>query len=313
MEDLIDNNTLLCLTETQHKFEKINFNKNIKTIVSMRDLTDKKGGGLMLIHKNLNVNLNKCTTINKDILIVEGKIYNLSIKIILVYLSVNDFSLNKNIIEEINKNINKELDIQQDLLILGDFNGHVGFLGPQKINKNGELLLDLIDKNNLILQNNHIDCIGEITWERGENKSTIDYIIVNNSLHNKFISMNIDEERNFFDLSDHNLITASYEIPNKNRKSFKHQGKKIEIIKINGESKNNFMNSINNSIFYGISMEEYQEHITLAKNKHLCQIIKIRTSTDNKNETNKIWFNKEIYEAIKLRKAFNKKARNEKK
>ena len=32
-------------------------------------------------------------------------------------------------------------------IILGDFNGHIGFLGPQPINTNGELMLDLIDKD----------------------------------------------------------------------------------------------------------------------------------------------------------------------
>ena len=41
---------------------------------------------------------------------------------------------------------------------MGDFNGHIGFLGLQPINKNGELMLDLIDNNNLILLNGHADC-----------------------------------------------------------------------------------------------------------------------------------------------------------
>ena len=31
------------------------------------------------------------------------------------------------------------------------------------MNKNGELMLDLIDNNNLILVNGHADCKGEIT------------------------------------------------------------------------------------------------------------------------------------------------------
>ena len=33
------------------------------------------------------------------------------------------------------------------------------------MNKNGELMLDLIDDNNLILLNGYADCIGEITWQ----------------------------------------------------------------------------------------------------------------------------------------------------
>ena len=34
------------------------------------------------------------------------------------------------------------------------------------MNKNGDMMLDLIDKYNLILLNGHPECKGEITWQQ---------------------------------------------------------------------------------------------------------------------------------------------------
>ena len=46
VEKLLENsNDVLCLTETQHKVDRLNLNDNIIKHTSMRDLTDKKGGG----------------------------------------------------------------------------------------------------------------------------------------------------------------------------------------------------------------------------------------------------------------------------
>ena len=48
------------------------------------------------------------------------------------------------------------------------------------MNKNGDMMLDLIDKNNLILLNGHPECKGENTWQQRERKITIDYLIKQN-------------------------------------------------------------------------------------------------------------------------------------
>ena len=64
------------------------------------------------------------------------------------------------------------------------------------MNKNGELMLDLIDNNNIILLNGHADCIGEITWQQRERKSTIDYLMVDEEMHQRFKKMVTDEQNN---------------------------------------------------------------------------------------------------------------------
>ena len=51
-------------------------------------------------------------------------------------------------------------------------------------------------------------CFGEKTWSRGEQNSVIDYILCNEKMYKYFSSMNIDENRDIFDNSDHNFINV---------------------------------------------------------------------------------------------------------
>ena len=60
----------------------------------MREKHEKIGGGLMLIYKEKDVQVEKIETKNKDILIATCKILNEEIKIILICMSVNDIELN---------------------------------------------------------------------------------------------------------------------------------------------------------------------------------------------------------------------------
>ena len=46
---------IICLTETHQKIDKIELDDSLSKISAMRDLGDKKGGGLMIVHKNTTV------------------------------------------------------------------------------------------------------------------------------------------------------------------------------------------------------------------------------------------------------------------
>ena len=50
-------------------------------------------------------------------------------------------------------------------------------------------------------------CIGKYTWSRGENKSVIDYMMVNNKVYDKFVGMEIDEEKLIYEDSDHHMMS----------------------------------------------------------------------------------------------------------
>ena len=54
IEKEIDNKTIMCLVETQEKFEKIIERDNLEKHVSRRKMEDKKGGGIMILKKKDN-------------------------------------------------------------------------------------------------------------------------------------------------------------------------------------------------------------------------------------------------------------------
>ena len=120
----------------------------------------KYGGGLMILYKNGNILMKKIETTHKDILIIQCQIYGLELRMILIYMSVSNYDTNKYLMKYIKDHIQNI----KKYIILGDFNGHIGFLGPQPMNKNGELMLDLINNNNLILLKGHADCKGRRSW-----------------------------------------------------------------------------------------------------------------------------------------------------
>ena len=100
------------------------------------------------------------------------------------------------------------------LVLLGNFNGHLGFLGNQNMNINKSIILELYEKHDLVLLNCDPECKGVITWSRGEMESAIDFIFVNRHMYKHFKSMSIDEEKEEFDISDQMLTTEFFTNPN---------------------------------------------------------------------------------------------------
>ena len=78
----------------------------------------------MILYKNGNILMKKIETIHEDILIIQCQIYGLELSMILIYISVSNYDSNTHLIK---------LYIQGHILniinyiILGDFNGHIGF------------------------------------------------------------------------------------------------------------------------------------------------------------------------------------------
>ena len=96
----------------------------------------------------------------------------------------------------------EEIDVDENLILLGDFNANLGFVGPQKLNKNGKVVIELMETFNLILPNGDDRCEGQITRSIREERSSIDFVLVNTSAYNKFRKMEVDEEKNWFDTSE---------------------------------------------------------------------------------------------------------------
>lgn len=57
-----------------------------------------------------------------------------------------------------------------------------------------------------------MECKGEFTWERGEQRSTIDFALINSDFYKFFERMIIDEKGEEYDLSDHKPITVQFKV-----------------------------------------------------------------------------------------------------
>ncbi|MEM8895449.1 MAG: hypothetical protein AAGC88_12780, partial [Bacteroidota bacterium] len=66
--------------------------------------------------------------------------------------------------------------------------------------------------HNLVLLNGDDMCDGMITRDEKNEKSAIDFILVNRLFYEKFKRMMIDEQKTMFDLSDHCVLRVDFEI-----------------------------------------------------------------------------------------------------
>ena len=75
---------------------------------------------------------------------------------------------------------------EKNVLLMGDFNGHLGFIGTQELNYNGQIVLQTMERYNLVLLNGAEECQGTNTREQGGDRSAIDFMLVNRSFYNLF-------------------------------------------------------------------------------------------------------------------------------
>ena len=88
-------------------------------------------------------------------------------------------------------------------------NGHTGILG-ERINSNGQKLLDFADENSFEILNHTLSESKGVTWFNDKYESAIDYILVNESARNRVVEMSIDEEGIFDINTDHNFMVIKY-------------------------------------------------------------------------------------------------------
>ena len=303
---------MICLTETQLKTNKIKIHKDIESINSMRERKNtRRGGGLMILYnKNENIKLEKIENTEKEILEVEGKCLELKMKIILVYFDTRKNKegnmRNKEIREEVEKCINKTED--EALIILGDFNAHIGLLDKQRIDKNGEMLQSWIKENNLVMLKLDDKCEGTYTFERNKSKTAIDYILVNQKMYGKFIEMKIDEDKERCVLSDHNLLTAKFEL--KGQKKEKKKEKDKEYFTKGKKALSKYRERLE---------EEWKKNqiksvsdITKSMKKIAKEVLLRRFKDKGNKKEDKKWINDNIRKEIKKRKELNTAKRNSK-
>ncbi|KAG0715447.1 hypothetical protein GWK47_011916 [Chionoecetes opilio] len=85
-------------------------------------------------------------------------------------------------------------------VIMGDMNGHIGLM-EERVNRNGELLLDFSEKSGCRIKNWESE--NPTTWRDRNNESAIDYILVNESVNRQGCRIWKNED---VDISDHSMI-----------------------------------------------------------------------------------------------------------
>ncbi|KAH6940976.1 hypothetical protein HPB50_011540 [Hyalomma asiaticum] len=97
----------------------------------------------------------------------------------------------------------------REILILGDFNGHISELDGYT-DANGNLLLRLAERLQLNIANLDPRCEGKYTWCARGSATSIDYVLVSHRLTRLLNSLHIDEEGNYSAGSDHNRMRIDF-------------------------------------------------------------------------------------------------------
>ena len=305
-------NNIICITETHEKYEKVDIPERYKRIVKRRDVDDKKGGGLMvLVDQGLDVEENEGKVENQDLLHVHIKVeQSVNFALMLIYMDTKDQTRNVKLQHCIDKAIEEEESRKS--LVLGDFNGHLGYIGRQKQDKNGKYVESLIENNNFILLNGDERCIGEVTREENGNKSTIDFMLVNRILYNDFVKLEIDENKTWFDLSDHCLMRARFITKNNISMNKKPSPEKVQYYSVKEELKNEYLSELKNRLQRepktDMNMDKFNEVVKTSMNEKLKKTV-IR-KYNSSGITNPVWFTREMEQGIKLRQHLSRMTRN---
>ena len=84
--------------------------------------------------------------------------------------------------EEVQEEVGRLQEEGYEVVVMGDFNAHIGLGMEQQPNKNGWRLLNSVWAGELIIGNELPHCQGRWTWECEKKRSVIDYILFSRGL-----------------------------------------------------------------------------------------------------------------------------------
>ena len=310
---------IVCLTETQHKYEKVLIHKDLRSFTAMRNAKDKKGGGIQVILPRVKqIRLNKVENENKDLLELEGELFGIDFRMIVVYFDSKKYGEGRKRNYRLSKILEDKLENneKEGLMIMGDFNGHIKILDQSKDDANGKMVMKWMDDYNLTLLNLDEKCEGLYTWRRKllngkEQKSAIDFFLVNNRMYELFKGMSIDEDRLRIDYSDHSLLSAEFMLKGDS------SGKKKTVIqkeyfKKDAVALRAFKEDMEKvwSTDMPDSVEQMDDSMKLGQARTLKATFRMRVSKGEGITAKNVWMNREILAAIAKRKEFNRLRRN---
>ena len=236
----------------------------------------------------------------------------MGIKIILVY-----FDARKNASgNEANRKIRREVEAliegneKEGLIVMGDFNGHITMIDGKEQDANGRMLLEWLTTYNLNMLNMDNRCKGKYTWSRGGNRSTLDYVLVNEKILGNFKNMEIDEEKISFDESDHCLVSAKFLFKGAENFYFnKNSWKYDEYYKKDEATLERFVQEIENEWTAGNIVNKEMEEQSIIKKADEVLKKKIRRKVGSEKKIESVWMTDEIRDGLKRRREINRKKR----
>ena len=198
-----------------HEKTKISGGLSHFSTMRRKEKGSKKGGGIKVIMpKSNDINLQKIDNKSTEILELEGDLYGMGVKIIVVYFDANKNRKGNEANDKIRQDVEKliENNEQEALMVLGDFNGHLKILDGRENDRNGRMIMEWVESYGLVILNLDEKCKGTYTWSRGDSKTAIDYILVNDNFYKIFEKMEIDENKDWFADSDHHLVSGFFRV-----------------------------------------------------------------------------------------------------
>ena len=149
---------------------------------------------------------------------VEGEIHKEKIRIILIYFNCGKLAVgrryneNRKIQEEVERYMQVEEGVK--LIVLRDLNARLRILEPGiETDINGRMIETWVVEKNLQHLNRSEKCVGTYTFGKpGGRRSAVDHILINEDLQSEFKGMQIDENREELNISDHNLVRCWFKI-----------------------------------------------------------------------------------------------------
>ena len=315
VEEILHERCVICLTETQQRRDTIRFKNSTRSIAKMREHNDKKGGGLCLLWGvDGGVEVERLETKHSDLMMANIVLEMMEFTIILVYFSTGSGARERNdsLEREVRQAIDERSKEKNSIVLAGDFNGHVGFMGSQSLNENGERILRLIEECDMRMLNMEENCFGKNTWERGDQSSIIDFILCNDIMYGRFCTMDVDEEREILDCSDHCLLSAEFRC-NKKRVQPRYMWETIEYYRINDENLELFKNRMEEDLSSRENVSAEALDILVDEAAEKTMRVKYMRKIDERTGkcADPLWFSEEIRREISKRRCYNKLKRRE--
>ena len=168
-----------------------------------RNDRNEEGGGVAVAikkeYKHVIIETSKYKEKEESIWVLHGSETKYKIG---VWYNPRGDAVKKQELKEMYNRLEEEIGIGknrgQKIILMGDFNCRVGELikgNEERISKGGKYLKKVVEKKDLVILNTVEKTIGRWTRIEGNQKSIIDYVIMDKSEEENILKMEIDEEK----------------------------------------------------------------------------------------------------------------------